>query len=322
MSAEHLEISEQRVTENGGCARVVFLHVVPLFLDGLKELLAAVRWKVRNAIYYISGRRTQRMRRRRWFSRTELVPRRVLHADCLPTHGALGAPLAPVGSNTITMLRGSIKPSKQVVQSRYCERFRLAAAHRIQHGSTEQLRGNENKHGETGTAGSNHRQSVRQTERVLTTRGCTGGGTRACSWSPGDGTRRRRRGSRSRTRKEVVVHLISSREHVPRRGHCRRRPRGRCCRRHRSRPGRRPPRRPPPTSASPSAPPPRPSSPPSLTLSFSLSDQKPLPRTIPATQASAAGGESGASVSSRYLQTYSVQGPSNSTAIAAKWYHC
>jgi hypothetical protein len=190
MSAEHLEISEQRVTENGGCARVVFLHVVPLFLDGLKELLAAVRWKVRNAIYYISGRRTQRMRRRRWFSRTELVPRRVLHADCLPTHGALGAPLAPVGSNTITMLRGSIKPSKQVVQSRYCERFRLAAAHRIQHGSIEQLRGNENKHGETGTAGSNHRQSVRQTERVLTTRGCTGGGTRACSWSPGDGTRR------------------------------------------------------------------------------------------------------------------------------------
>jgi hypothetical protein len=54
-----------------------------------------------------------RMRRRRWCGRTELVPRRVLHADCLPTHGALGAPLAPVGSNTITMLRESEVVSSQ-----------------------------------------------------------------------------------------------------------------------------------------------------------------------------------------------------------------
>jgi hypothetical protein len=70
MSAEHLEISEQRVTENGGCARVVFLHVVPLFLDGLKELLAAVRRKVRNAIYYISGRRTHASSSVVWQNRT------------------------------------------------------------------------------------------------------------------------------------------------------------------------------------------------------------------------------------------------------------
>ena len=44
-------------------------------------------------------------------------------------------------------------------------------------------------------------------------------------------------------------------EAVPRRGRCRRRPRGRYCRRRRRRPGRRPPRTPPPTRAPPSAPP-------------------------------------------------------------------
>jgi hypothetical protein len=38
---EHLKVSEQWMTENGCGARMIFL-CVPLFLDSLKELLAAV----------------------------------------------------------------------------------------------------------------------------------------------------------------------------------------------------------------------------------------------------------------------------------------
>jgi len=41
---QHLKVTEQWMTENGCRARVIFLRV-PLFLNSLKELLAAVGGK-------------------------------------------------------------------------------------------------------------------------------------------------------------------------------------------------------------------------------------------------------------------------------------
>lgn len=85
----HLKITEQWMTKNGCCARVIFLRI-PLFLNSLKELLAAgdkecmrPTCKAVNEIQWMH-----------WIA--EFLPSGVLHADCLPTHGTLGASLAPV----------------------------------------------------------------------------------------------------------------------------------------------------------------------------------------------------------------------------------